>query len=76
MNATKAIFFAVLQGLCALLFITANTFAQFDTATVLGTVRDSSKLSIAGSSVNLTNTLTGVSVNANVPPPPKPVVPN
>ena len=34
--------------------------AQFDTATVLGTVRDSSQSALAGASVSLVNTATGV----------------
>ena len=37
-----------------------SAFAQFDTAVVLGTIRDGSKAPIASSSVTLRNTMTGV----------------
>jgi hypothetical protein len=43
------------------LLIASLASAQFDTATVLGTIRDGSKLPLAGGTVQLTNTQTGVS---------------
>ena len=48
----------------ASLFLTTFAWAQFDTATVLGTVRDSSKLPIHSSIVTLTNVATGVAQSA------------
>ncbi len=60
MKATKALNSNFLQIALSALLLTASAFGQFDTATVLGTVRDSSKLPIAGSSVTLTNVQTGV----------------
>src|SRR5262245_6231250 len=44
-----------------MVFFAAFAHAQFETATVLGTVLDSSKLPIGGSVVTLTNIETGVS---------------
>ena len=60
MKATTVPASNFLQVALATLLLTSSAFGQFDTATVLGTVRDSSKLPVAGSSVNLTNVLTGV----------------
>jgi hypothetical protein len=42
------------------LLLAAGAQAQFDTATVLGTVRDSSRSALVGASVSLVNTATGV----------------
>lgn len=47
------------SALLALLSASAM-LAQFDTATVIGTVRDSSKLPVAGAAVSLSNLQTGV----------------
>lgn len=44
---------------CAAL-LSGALFAQFDTATVLGTVRDASSLPVRGGAVKLSNTQTGV----------------
>jgi hypothetical protein len=51
----------LLHAALTILLFAANAKAQFDTATVLGTVRDSSKSALAGASVSLINTATGVS---------------
>ena len=46
-----------------LLSAASPAFAQFDTATVVGTVRDTSGAVIAGAKVTLTSAGTGISVN-------------
>src|SRR5215468_8297254 len=46
--------------LSLILLFTAGAQAQFDTATILGTVRDASQSALAGASVSLVNTATGV----------------
>lgn len=46
--------------LIALLFLAAPASAQFETATVVGTVKDSSGAVVPGAKVTLTNTQTGV----------------
>ena len=46
----------------ALMYWAAPAFAQFETATVVGTVRDSSGAVVPGAKVTLTNRDTGVSV--------------
>jgi protocatechuate 3,4-dioxygenase beta subunit len=43
------------------LVVSTPAWAQFETATVVGTVRDSSGAIVPGAKVNLTNTQTGVS---------------
>jgi hypothetical protein len=48
----------------ALLLVVPPAFAQFETASVLGTVRDPSGAVVAGAAVTLTNRDTGISVNA------------
>jgi hypothetical protein len=48
--------------LLAVLAVAAPAFAQFDTASVVGTVRDASGGAIPGATVTLTNTATGVAV--------------
>lgn len=53
---------STLLALCAASAIVA--FAQFESATVLGTVTDPSNLPISGASVTLTNFRTGVSVKS------------
>jgi hypothetical protein len=47
-----------------LLFVTASGYAQFDTATVLGTVKDSTGAVLPGVTVTLKNIDTGIAVNA------------
>ena len=51
---------STLQLCLAIVLLTSFAQAQFDTAAVLGSVRDASALAIAGSSVILINTETGV----------------
>src|SRR5262249_15285479 len=48
-------------ALAAILLLASGAYAQFDTATVLGTVRDVSQAPISGASVTLTSVATGVS---------------
>src|SRR5688572_12338445 len=48
-------------GVCVWLATAVAAFAQFDTATVLGTVRDSSDAIIPGAKVTLTGVETGIS---------------
>ena len=51
--------------LCLLFVFTVNTvFAQFDSATVLGAIRDTSGAAMPGVTVTLKNIDTGLSVNA------------
>ena len=47
-----------------LLSLAATSFAQFDTATVLGNVQDSTGAAIAGAKVTLKNLATGITVTA------------
>src|SRR5438093_8661489 len=47
-----------------LLSLAATSFAQFETATVLGTVQDSTGAAIAGAKVTLKNLATGITVTA------------
>ena len=49
-------------SLTVLLLAAAPAFAQFDTGTVVGTVRDASGAAIPGAKVTLTNVETGVSI--------------
>jgi hypothetical protein len=51
-----------LLAVCALAFCASPAFAQFETATVIGTVRDSSGGVVPAAKVTLTNRDTGVSV--------------
>jgi Carboxypeptidase regulatory-like domain/TonB-dependent Receptor Plug Domain/TonB dependent receptor len=53
-------FRSVVLSLAAFLFVTAVAFAQYDTATVLGTVFDASGAIVPGSKITLKNTATGV----------------
>ena len=46
----------------AALLVPVSAFAQFDTATVVGTVRDTSKAVVPGAKVTLTAVDTGISV--------------
>src|SRR6476620_7410295 len=50
-----------LVGLFLVALLPATVFAQFDTATVLGTVRDSTGAVIPGVTVTLRNVATGIS---------------
>ena len=54
----------ILLALALLCLGAASTFAQFETASVLGTLRDSSSAVVAGATVTLTNTATGISASA------------
>ncbi|MEO8657629.1 MAG: TonB-dependent receptor [Bryobacteraceae bacterium] len=60
MTTRKLYLSALLQAGCLMTLLSTSAFAQFDAATVLGTVRDSSGLAIGTGSVTLTNALTGV----------------
>jgi hypothetical protein len=51
-------------GVLAVLILACAAFAQFDTATVLGTVRDSSGAVVPGASVTLRNVATGIAATA------------
>ena len=53
-----------LLALALLCLGATSAFAQFETASVLGTVRDSSGAVVAGATVTLTNTATGISASA------------
>ena len=53
-----------LVGLFLVALLPATSFAQFDTATVLGTVKDSSGAVVPGATVTLKNTATGITANA------------
>src|SRR5687767_11243603 len=52
---------AISVCVCVLLLTAANASAQFDTATVVGTVRDSSDAIVPGAKVTLTAVETGIS---------------
>jgi len=58
----------VWRALCAVLLVSAlvpaTGFAQFDAATVLGTVRDSSGAVVPGATVTLKNTATGITATS------------
>ncbi len=61
MKTSKMKFSASLQMALAILLFASSAQAQFDTAIVLGTVRDSSTSALTGATVNLVNTATGIS---------------
>src|SRR5688572_15063602 len=48
--------------LCVLAFVAAPAWAQFETGTVVGTLKDSTGAVVPGAKVTLTNTQTGVTV--------------
>ncbi len=50
--------------ICAVLLLATSAIAQFDTATVLGTVKDSSGAIISGATVTLKNIDTGITASA------------
>ncbi len=55
------------RGMCVIVLVCLAAwpaFAQFETASVLGTVRDSSNAVVAGVTVTLTNTETGISATS------------
>src|SRR3954453_20930763 len=54
----------VFRVLAAALLVPAMAFAQFDAATVLGTVRDSSGAIVPGATVTLTNVSTGITATS------------
>jgi len=56
--------FSFARASVAALLLSTAALAQFDTAAVLGTVRDSSKAPLSGANVTLINTATGVSQSA------------
>src|SRR5215813_7155020 len=62
MKNHKLLYFASIAFIVSLLFA-ANTLAQFETATVLGTVRDPEGSVISGANVTLKNLATGISAN-------------
>ena len=55
-------FLRSLVGLAILLFAATPAFAQFETGSVVGTVRDTSAAVVSGATITLTNVATGVSV--------------
>src|SRR5918994_5145866 len=52
-----------LLALVAALLLPSPTYAQFDTATVLGTIRDSSGAVVPGATLTLTNVSTGITAS-------------
>ncbi len=60
MSQAQSLFKSTSQLCLAIVLSISFAYAQFDTAAVLGSVRDASALAIAGSSVILINTETGV----------------
>jgi hypothetical protein len=61
---TRRVRRALVSVLAALLLLPAGASAQFDAATVLGTVRDSSGAVVPGATVTLKNESTGISATA------------
>src|SRR6266567_3234987 len=55
---------ATLALIAAALLLPASVFAQFDTATVLGAIKDSSGAVVPGATVTLKNIATGITANA------------
>ena len=55
----------VLVGLFLVALLPATVFAQFDTATVLGTVKDSTGAVIPGVTVTLRNDATGIAARSS-----------
>jgi hypothetical protein len=60
----RRIYLQVTSLLCALLIFATTTFAQFDTATVLGTVKDANGAVISGATLTLKNIATGITATA------------
>ncbi|MBS1787705.1 MAG: TonB-dependent receptor [Acidobacteria bacterium] len=56
--------FKLVLSLLAVLLLPTAAYAQFDTATVLGTITDSTGAAIPGATVTLKNTATGVTATA------------
>ena len=54
----------LLAVLASALLLPASVFAQFDTATVLGAIKDSSGAVVPGATVTLKNVATGITANA------------
>ncbi|MBI4891591.1 MAG: TonB-dependent receptor [Acidobacteria bacterium] len=56
--------FSLRIALAAMVLFTLSAFAQFDSATVLGTIKDPSGAVVAGAKVELTNVKTGIVMKA------------
>jgi len=64
-NRLSIVPFSVLMLTAFVLFLTANVSAQFETATVLGSVRDANGAVIEGATVTLKNVATEITNTAN-----------
>jgi hypothetical protein len=60
----RRIYLQATSLLCVLFICATSTFAQFDTATVLGTVKDANGAVISGATVTLKNIDTGITATA------------
>ena len=56
--------FRLVLSLLTVFLLAPATYAQFDTATVLGTVTDSTGAAVPKATVTLKNTATGITVSA------------
>src|SRR6476660_3439391 len=63
-SLSTRLFRTLMAVIAAALLLPASVFAQFDTATVLGTVKDSSGAVIPGATVTLKNVNTGITATA------------
>jgi len=61
MPTVRSVRFRALLCLCVLLLTASRSFAQFDSASVVGTVRDASGAVVPGAKVTLTSSDTGIS---------------